>query len=75
VENLRIVDDEQVPAAKMERQLRKSAVADLSGRAGQGQQAGVAPTGSRMLRDETLRQVVLQKIGPQGVTPPVSVPG
>jgi hypothetical protein len=75
VEDLRVVDDQQVPAAEEERQLREHAVADLSGRAGQGQQPGVASAGSRMLRDETLRQVVLQKSGFQGVSPPTSVPG
>jgi hypothetical protein len=75
MEDLRIVDDQQVPAAKKERQLRKYAVADVPGRAGQGHQAGVASAGSRMLRDETLRQVVLQQVGPQGVSPFISVPG
>jgi hypothetical protein len=75
VEDLRIVDDQKVPAAKKERQLRKYAVADLPGLAGEGHQAGVASTGSRMLRDETLRQVVLQQVGPQGVSPRISVPG
>jgi hypothetical protein len=74
MEDLRIVDDQQVPAAKKERQLRKYMMADVPGRAGQGHQAGVASTGSRMLRDETLRQVVFQQIGPQGVSPVISVP-
>jgi hypothetical protein len=75
MEDLRIVDDQQVPAAKKERQLRKFAVAYVPGRAGQGHQAGVASAGCRMLRDETLRQVVLQQFGPQGAAPVISVPG
>jgi hypothetical protein len=75
MEDLRIVDDQQVPSAKKERQLRKHAVGDVPGRAGQCHQAGVASAGSRVLRDEALRQVVLQQIGPQGVSPFVSVPG
>ncbi len=75
VENLRIVDDQQVPAAKKEWQLRKYAVADLAGRAGQGHQSCVASMGRRVLRDKTLGQLVFEQIGPQGVSPEISVPG